>query len=119
MQVAAHQQIELLICAPKLDICFERNKARPDRQYGPHVVRNHMASLRRNIRRIDKEGFRYVHELGSVEKIDSVEIARERLCIPAIRIGRPEQRGFDEAFAHAESILPAAAPQGRVGRTDS
>ena len=73
-----HALAVAIVLNPGEDICHERNKARPDRQYGPHVVRNHMASLRRNIRRIDKEGFRYVHELRSVEEIDSVEIARER-----------------------------------------
>jgi hypothetical protein len=69
--------------SPGEDICHERNKTRPDRQYGPHVVRNHMVSLRRNIRRLDKEGFRYVHELRSVEEIDGVGIARERLWTDA------------------------------------
>ena len=74
-----HALAVAIVLNPGEDICHERNKARPDRQYGPHVVRNHMASLRRNIRRIDKEGFRYVHELRSVEEIDGVEIVRERL----------------------------------------
>src|SRR5262245_24451476 len=74
-----HALAVAIVLNPGEDICHERNKARPDRQYGPHVVRNQMASLRRNIRRIGKEGFRYVHELRSVEEIDSVEIVRERL----------------------------------------
>ena len=74
-----HALAVAIVLNPGEDICRERNKARPDRQYGPHVVRNHMASLRRNIRRIDKEGFRYVHELRSVDEIDSAEIVRERL----------------------------------------
>jgi protein phosphatase len=72
-----------IVLNPGEDICHERNRARPDRQFGSHVVRNHMASLRRNIRRIDKEGFRYVHELRSIEEIDEVEIARERLWTDA------------------------------------
>src|SRR5262245_7645832 len=74
-----HALAVAIVINPGEDVCHERNKARPDRQYGPHVVRNHMASLRRNIRRLDKEGFRYVHELRSVEQIDAVEIVRERL----------------------------------------
>jgi protein phosphatase len=84
-----HALAVAIVLNPGEDICFERNKARPDRQYGPHVVRNHMASLRRNIRRLDKEGFRYVHELRSVESIDSVEIVRERLWTDARQIGGP------------------------------
>jgi protein phosphatase len=78
-----HALAVAIVLSPREDICHERNKARPDRQYGPHVVRNQMASLMRNIRRIDKEGFRYVHELRSVEEIDSVEILRERLWTDA------------------------------------
>jgi protein phosphatase len=84
-----HALAVAIVLNPGEGICYERNKARPDRQYGPHVVRNHMASLRRNIRRIDKEGFRYVHELRSVEEIDSVEIARERLWTDARRKDGP------------------------------
>ena len=84
-----HALAVAIVLNPGEDICHERNKARPDRQYGPHVVRNHMASLRRNIRRIDKEGFRYVHELRSVDEIDSVEIVRERLWTDARHEGGP------------------------------
>src|SRR5262245_5978850 len=84
-----HALAVAILLNPGEDICYKRNKARPDRQYGPHVVRNHMASLRRNIRRIDKEGFRYVHELRSVEAIDSVEIVRERLWTDARREAGP------------------------------
>jgi protein phosphatase len=78
-----HALAVAIVLNPGEDICHERNKTRPDRQYGPHVVRHHMASLRRNIRRIDKEGFRYVHELRSIEEIDGVEIVRERLWTDA------------------------------------
>jgi protein phosphatase len=84
-----HALAVAIVLNPGEDICHVRNKAQPNRQYGPHVVRNHMASLRRNIRRIDKEGFRYVHELRSVEEIDGVEIVRERLWTEARQIGGP------------------------------
>jgi protein phosphatase len=78
-----HALAVAIVLNPGEDICHDRNRARPDRQFGSHVVRNHMASLRRNMRRIDKEGFRYVHELRSIEEIDKVEIARERLWTDA------------------------------------
>jgi predicted kinase len=38
-----HALAVAILLNPGEDICYERNKARPDRQYGPHVVRNHMA----------------------------------------------------------------------------
>jgi protein phosphatase len=84
-----HALAVAIVLNPGEDLCHERKKTRPDRQYGPHVVRNHMASLRRNIRRLDKEGFRYVHELRSVEEVDSVEIVRERLWTDVRNVGGP------------------------------
>jgi protein phosphatase len=68
-----------IVLNPGEDVCRERNKARPDRQFGPHVIRNQTANLKRNINKLDKEGFRYVHELRSPEDIDAVEILREPL----------------------------------------
>ena len=74
-----HALCVALILDPGEDICHERNRARPDRQFGPNVVRNQTASLRRNLRSIAKEGFRYVHELRSPDEVDEVEIVRTPL----------------------------------------
>jgi len=60
-------------------LCNERNAARPDRQFGSHVVRNQQAALRRGLRFLGKEGFRYVHELKSPSDVEQVAIAREPL----------------------------------------
>lgn len=60
-------------------ICHERNRSRPDRNFGPHVVRNHCRQLRRSIRRLRGEGFSHVFVLNSPEQVDSVEIARTPL----------------------------------------
>lgn len=73
-------------------ICQDRNKLRPDRQFGEHVVRNHTKAMRRSLRSMDtKEGIRYMHVLRSVEEIDSVEIVRE----PAWNDLRGEHGPFD------------------------
>jgi protein phosphatase len=84
-----HALAVAIVLNPGEDICYERNKTKVDRQFGPHVVRNQMASLRRNIRRLDKEGFRYVYELRSVEAIDAVEMVRTRLWTDARHEGGP------------------------------
>src|SRR5262245_60755646 len=55
-------------------VCLEHNAARPDRQYGPHVVRNHLRALYQGLRGLEREGFRYVSILNSVEAIDAVRI---------------------------------------------
>lgn len=78
-----------IVFNPGEDICHERNRARPDRQFGPNVIRNQTASLRRNLRKLDKEGFRYVHELRSVEAIDAVDITRTRLWTDARHLTGP------------------------------
>ena len=60
-------------------LCEERNAARPDRDFGPHVVRNHARLLRRSVKRLGREGFRYRFRLQSVEEVDAVEVVRRRL----------------------------------------
>ena len=40
--------------------CQKRNATRPDRQFGPHVVRNHVRLLRQSLRGLEREGFRQV-----------------------------------------------------------
>ncbi|MEO7719113.1 MAG: polynucleotide kinase-phosphatase [Capsulimonas sp.] len=60
-------------------VCHERNAARPDRDFGPHVVRNHTQSLRRSLRGLEREGFRYVFILNSLEQIEALTIEREPL----------------------------------------
>lgn len=56
-------------------VCHERNKQRPNRQFGSHVVRNHTRSLKRSLKNLKREGFRFIYKLSSVEEIEAVEIA--------------------------------------------
>src|SRR5437588_8855059 len=42
------------------EVCQERNRSRPDRSFGPHVVRNQRSQLRRSLRGLRREGFRHV-----------------------------------------------------------
>ncbi|VEP11549.1 Protein serine-threonine phosphatase [Hyella patelloides LEGE 07179] len=58
-------------------VCHERNKQRPNRQFGSHVVRNHIRSLRRSLRNLKREGFRFIYKLSSVEDIEAVEVIRQ------------------------------------------
>ena len=57
----------------------ERSRRRPDRDMGPHVIRNQSNQLRRSLRDLQKEGFRYVHVLKSQEEVDAVTVERQRL----------------------------------------
>ena len=60
-------------------VCRERNASRPDRDFGPHVIRNQIGSLHRNLRGLEREGFRYAHLLRSMAEVDAVTIARQPL----------------------------------------
>jgi protein phosphatase len=61
------------------ELCHERNQLRSNRQFGSHVVRRHTQMLRRSLRGLEKEGFRYVYTFNSLEAIESVEIERQPL----------------------------------------
>jgi len=60
-------------------LCQDRNALRPDRQFGPHVVRNQSQQLRRSLRGLEREGIRHVFKLSSPEEVDSVTIERQPL----------------------------------------
>ncbi|MFY7065647.1 polynucleotide kinase-phosphatase [Nocardiopsis changdeensis] len=56
----------------------ERNRTRPDRDFGDHVIPRQRRDLRRSLKYLRKEGFRKVHVLKGVEEIDAAVIERER-----------------------------------------
>lgn len=60
-------------------LCHERNASRPDRDFGPHVVRRQTQQLRRSLKGLQREGFRHVYTLSSPEQIESVEVERTPL----------------------------------------
>src|SRR5437016_4965914 len=60
-------------------VCHERNQSRPDRQFGPHVIRNQSQQLRRSLRGLEREGFRHVFVLSSPEEVSSVRIVGQPL----------------------------------------
>ena len=62
-------------------VCVERNRSRPDRAFGGHVVRNHVRLLRRSLRGLPREGFRVVHHLTSAEAIAEATVVREPLFV--------------------------------------
>ena len=60
-------------------VCHERNRSRPDRDFGPHVIRNQRSQLHRSLRGLGREGFRHVHVLKSQEEVDAAVIERQPL----------------------------------------
>jgi protein phosphatase len=59
-------------------VCEERNAARPDREFGRHVLRRQRQQLRRSIKGLQREGFRRVFVLRSPEEVEAAEVQRDR-----------------------------------------
>lgn len=73
---------DVLVDAIVLDVpealARERNAARPDRDFGRHVIARQQRDLTRALSRLGKEGFRRVHVLRGAAQIESARIVRER-----------------------------------------
>lgn len=61
------------------EILQERNKARPERNYPPRVIRQHCQQVHRCIRNLKREGFRFVYVINFLEQLENTEIVREKL----------------------------------------
>jgi len=73
---------DVLVDAIVLDVpesvARERNAARPDRDFGAHVITRQRRDLKKSLGRIGKEGFRRVHVLSGVLEIEAATVATER-----------------------------------------
>src|SRR5215210_4822463 len=81
--VALAREHDVLPVAIVLDmpekLCHERNRSRPDRNFGPHVVSRQSRQLRRSRKSLKREGFRHVYSLSSPEDVASASTERTRL----------------------------------------
>ena len=88
-------------------ICHDRNADRPDRDFGPHVVRNQVRQLKRSLKLFKREGFRQVHVLKSLEEAEAVSFVRQ----PMWTDKRTEHGPFDiigdihGCFAETHALL--------------
>ncbi|MET9609463.1 polynucleotide kinase-phosphatase [Streptomyces sp. NPDC006512] len=81
--IALAREHDVLPIAIVLDmpeaVCAERNAARPDRAGLPRrVIQRHRSELRRSLRGLEREGFRKVHVLRSVEEAETAEVVLEK-----------------------------------------
>jgi protein phosphatase len=60
-------------------LCQERNAARADRDFGPHVIRQQRTQLRRSLRGLQREGFRHVFTFETPEEVEAAIIERQPL----------------------------------------
>jgi protein phosphatase len=60
-------------------VSYERNRQRPDRNFGMHVIKRQRNDLRRSLRGLEREGFRRVFVLKSEADVAAVTIVHELL----------------------------------------
>lgn len=70
-------KVAIVLDVPE-ETCLERNRARPNRQFGSHVVRNQRRDLKRTLGQLKKERWHRIYVL-SPEQIDAAEFVREPL----------------------------------------
>lgn len=80
-----------IVLNPPESVCQQRNVARDDRSFGPHVVRHQRTQLRRSLKGLKREGFRHVFVMESAEAIESATVTR----VPLWNDKRAEHGPFD------------------------
>ncbi len=58
-------------------LCQDRNRARPDRQIPAGALHRQIEQMRRGLRGLQKEGFRYVFTLTSDQQVETAAIERQ------------------------------------------
>jgi protein phosphatase len=61
------------------ELCQERNALRPDRNFGDYVIKRQERQLRRSIKYLQKDGFRYVYVLKNEEDVANALVIRKPL----------------------------------------
>ena len=60
------------------EVMQARNKARPERNFPERVIRQHCRDVKRSIRGLKREGFRFVYVINSPEQLENTEIIRTK-----------------------------------------
>jgi|SRR5215471_14834830 len=60
-------------------LCDERNRARTDRDFNPYLASTQRQQMLRGLQDLEREGFRHIYRLGSVDEVETVAVVREPL----------------------------------------
>ncbi len=58
------------------EVCRNRNRAREDRDFGPHVIRNQRITLKGSLSKLKYEGFSHVYKFESEEDVATASVKR-------------------------------------------
>src|SRR5438552_3954145 len=86
-----HYLLTAIVLDLPAELCHERNQQRPDRAFGPHVVRGHVRQLRQSLRSLEREGIKQVVVLSSVDEVEQAVVER----VPLWTDRRQERGPFD------------------------
>jgi polynucleotide kinase-phosphatase len=81
LDLAARQNVHaaaIVLDMPE-DLIQQRGSQRPDRKISAKTLHNHCAAVKKSIRALKKEGFRFIYVLSSPEELGNVEIVRTKL----------------------------------------
>ena len=70
--------VDAIVIEVPESVAVERNRERPDREFGRHVVSRQHRDLKRSLGRLKKEGFRRVHVLRGVDQVEAAQVSREQ-----------------------------------------
>ena len=81
LDIAREQNVHAVAIVLNLpeEVLSERNKQRPDRNLPEKVIKTHCREVKRCIKGLKREGFRFIYVLDSLEQVDNVEIVRTKL----------------------------------------
>ena len=81
LAIARRQNVHAVAIVLNLpeSILQQRNQERGDRCLNPKKIQKHVQDVKRSIKSLKKEGFRYVYALNSVDEIENTEIVRTKL----------------------------------------
>lgn len=68
--------VAIVLATPE-KLCQQRNAERAGRDFGPHVLRNQARQLKQSLKRLKREGFRYIYVIDSLEQAEAVKLIRE------------------------------------------
>lgn len=69
-----HARVVAIVLDVPETVCQERNAQRPDRNFGPHVVRGQHRDMRRSIKHLKKEGFHHIYRLEGEAAVAAARI---------------------------------------------
>ncbi|MDE7098519.1 MAG: polynucleotide kinase-phosphatase [Ruminococcus sp.] len=81
LEVAREQNVHAVAIVLNMpeSLMQERNKARSDRNLPERVISQHCRDVKRSIKGLKREGFRFVYVINSPEQLENVEIIRTKM----------------------------------------